>query len=1250
MMVYLHPEGKTVFLKGTKVWFEVLGRQSSFIKHEGKWYLRLPHDLYADHRKAAAHQTQTIIKERYGDGTASLYFSQYDSGSRNFRKYTYGDSVTIGSSIEDDIYVQDTNMKAFRLVRTGNGLRLIEDDNSRELTSGSRFLYLNLCIVIHSDFLMINCPANIYVSLERYQLPEPDGPFPEAEARSLHPVYRSPVFNDHLQTTLEEPQKISSFRRMPLVFSVGPALTMSSAALLVGSISVYRGWMNGRQIADMLPMILLPGVMVISTLVWTPLQRIYERINEKKQTRKRINDFTHYIDNRMLEASQFMAAYDASVQALFPLLSTRTDTAELYTRMPFHQDFLYVRLGTGTHQFAMEYDIRFRLEREDPLYPLLQRLLENTAMETLFLLDLKERRSYAVIGENTAMYILMQLCWFHSPHVLKVSIAADRCWFQEHRDVFRIPHALLGRAGTGLRLFASDENELQTINNELNDRPETMVLFVFGSFEEEVSGFPGTIVYCTEKNRIPYESEVLITASGTYNCDNKQASFVPDAVSTEDLHRLFQNLQRLSFHRDEDLYLSTGPSFFDLYEISAAQEAAVEKRWRTNRVKDAVKAVIGLQENGRPVILDLHEKGQGPHGLIAGMTGSGKSELLITLILSLAVSYSPAELQFVMIDFKGGGAAGTLIHGEYRLPHISSVLTDLDDQIIDRALVSFQNECRRREELFAQLGIYSHSPVMDIHQYQESWSPDSGLPYLPELVIIVDEFAELKKSFPDFMKDLISLARVGRSLGIHLILATQKPAGIVDEQIWSNSRFKICLRVQDKQDSMEVLHDECASRLRTPGSFWMLCDGTLRRGNCGWTGMAAERNACAVSLLSLQAQCIRTVQTQHSSVSQLNALLKEIHRVQMQQKYAVHALWMDPLVSVKKEEIRSEHGVLALIDDYWTNSRKELALEPYGSWYIDSLNRTEKLSFLSVVMTSVLQSTAQQLVIINDNMPELPSWKETGRLSGSLRSTDAYRMKWFADDLASGRCRDTAIIITDISTFMDPGRNAQYLNYWLENTEMLKITLIVFASAAQSIPFRMLSLFRRRLSLQNENQQDLSLLFERNVTQSVKEEKHGLLRDERILTFCWPELPIPDPSCIPGNSYSVPRMPDHLCPEDPEVIGVWMKDCTDFRIPSGTVIVYNSTYPVQAIQNRLIRAGRTVGYAYGTEAADTDILLMSEEQFRKIPASSYPGLLYCGSRYRSYYSLPIVREEIPEHCGVYVHDGKGEVIRLADTE
>ena len=216
------------------------------------------------------------------------------------------------------------------------------------------------------------------------------------------------------------------------------------------------------------------------------------------------------------------------------------------------------------------------------------------------------------------------------------------------------------------------------------------------------------------------------------------------------------------------------------------------------------------------------------------MTGSGKSEFIMTYILSLAVNYHPYEVAFVLIDYKGGGMAKTF----EILPHTAGIITNLDRAAINRSLISIQSELRRRQAIFAEASKESGISNIDIYKYQKMYREGTVTEPLQHLFIISDEFAELKTQRPEFMTQLVSAARIGRSLGVHLILATQKPSGVVDDQIWSNAKFKACLKVQDKADSMDMLKRPEAAELQDTGRFYLQVgyNELFKMGQSAWSG------------------------------------------------------------------------------------------------------------------------------------------------------------------------------------------------------------------------------------------------------------------------------------------------------------------------------------------------------------------------------------------------------------------------------
>lgn len=241
----------------------------------------------------------------------------------------------------------------------------------------------------------------------------------------------------------------------------------------------------------------------------------------------------------------------------------------------------------------------------------------------------------------------------------------------------------------------------------------------------------------------------------------------------------------------------------DLLGPSALTAAGLAARWRSAGPDPAPRASLGMAADG-PFVVDLVT--DGPHTLIAGTTGSGKSEMLRSLVASLACGASPEHLCFVLIDFKGGSAFDACA----RLPHTVGLVTDLDDHLAARALRCLEAELRYRERHLRQAGA---EDLTDLRRRQPRGTT------LPRLVVVIDEFATLAAELPDFIDALVGVAQRGRSLGVHLVLATQRPSGSVSDHIQANTSLRAALRVHSPADSTDVIGvpDAAALPRQRPG-------------------------------------------------------------------------------------------------------------------------------------------------------------------------------------------------------------------------------------------------------------------------------------------------------------------------------------------------------------------------------------------------------------------------------------------------
>ena len=349
------------------------------------------------------------------------------------------------------------------------------------------------------------------------------------------------------------------------------------------------------------------------------------------------------------------------------------------------------------------------------------------------------------------------------------------------------------------------------------------------------------------------------TATGFYkNRADQKMWFTMDPPASANTFEAF--CRRMAAVEVEDTagrgQIPTSLTFLQCMGVDKVQELNVPSRWEKNDSSRRITSPLGESEGGKLFNMSIHRHCS--HGLVAGMTGSGKSELLVSWILSMACNYQPEDVSFVVIDYKGGSTA----YAVEKLPHVCGIITDSGSGI-DRCFQSLEHELRRREDLFAEAGVSDIKDYIKGHRERRIREP------LPRLLIVFDEFKELIKERPAVKKMVNSIAAKGSSLGVHLVLATQNPADAVDEGTWNNTQYQICLKVQNAAASKVMIHEPDAAMITQAGRAYVRV-GTSEKAEVfeliqsSWSGAPyrenSEKGGLEVRYVLMNGERLKTVQ------------------------------------------------------------------------------------------------------------------------------------------------------------------------------------------------------------------------------------------------------------------------------------------------------------------------------------------------------------------------------------------------------
>lgn len=608
--------------------------------------------------------------------------------------------------------------------------------------------------------------------------------------------------------------------------------------------------------------VLASAATTIITIIFSITNYFKTRKEHKQSLVDREASYKKYLVNKSVELHQVNQEQKQGQLYHYPAISellemTKTYSPRIYEKTPLHFDFLYYRLGLGTvaSSSQIDYSNKERGKETDALeksgYELYTKSLE---LDNMPILANLMHGPVGYIGPRNLVLeqlhlLVNQLSVFHSYHDLQfISIFPEA--EKEQWDWMRwLPHATI--QDVNVRGFVYNQRSRDQVLNSLNQilknrknsleenrnsrestifSPHYVVMItdeklildhvIMEFFNEDPSELGCSVIFVEDvmsslsdniKTVIDIRDRntgVLLLEEGQLKDTHFQLDHFPKVFDKEQLPRLLAPLNHLQNLKSS---IPESVTFMEMYGLETFDEFNVTQRWAEHSPHKTLAVPLGLRGKDDIVYLNLHEKAHGPHGLVAGTTGSGKSEIVQSYILSLAVNFHPYDVAFLLIDYKGGGMANLFRN----LPHLLGSITNLDGAQSMRALISINAELKRRQRLF------SENNVNHINQYQKLYKNGEVEEPMPHLFLISDEFAELKAEQPEFMKELVSTARIGRSLGIHLILATQKPSGVVNDQIWSNSKFKLALKVADRADSMEMLKTPDAAEITQAGRAYL---------------------------------------------------------------------------------------------------------------------------------------------------------------------------------------------------------------------------------------------------------------------------------------------------------------------------------------------------------------------------------------------------------------------------------------------
>ncbi len=1002
---------------------------------------------------------------------------------------------------------------------------------------------------------------------------------------------------------------------MPAILTMGSMLMMGMSSMITGVVT-FANIINGNTtLAESWTQLLTAAAMLSCMLILPAITRMYNKHRKKVYERKRQETYSAYIDKKSEEfVTEMRKEQNMLVEKYIPLKDVGDvilyKKRNLWEKNIDDYDFLSLRLGIGSIPpfFKVSYpDEHFSMEEEDNLMGYLRELQKETKMleNVPVSYSFQEKYITGIIGPKYVTQpfvrgLLLQIFAYHGYDSLKICVFTNNENAKYWDEIKNTPYIwndqrtirFFGTNGDDIsqisamfeellaQLKESDNNGPYSSEKKTIKKLPTRYLIFTDDIDAvrnmniirtliETPGYIGiSLVMITEKlNSLPNEVEHFISvderSGGVFErelAESKKINFVPDFMFSS-LDKYAYVISNIPIALNGGKFvLPTTYTFLEMYNVSNVNQLNVTSRWKMSDPINSLSVPIGINEYGEHFKLDLHEKAHGPHGLIAGMTGSGKSEFIITFILSMAINFHPEEVQFVLIDYKGGGLAGAFENREtgLKLPHLAGTITNLDISEINRSLASLQSELKRRQAEFNKARDAVGESTIDIYKYQRMYRNGQVKKPISHLFIISDEFAELKAQQPDFMNELISAARIGRSLGVHLILSTQKPSGVVNDQIWSNAKFKVCLKVQDRSDSQEMIKRPDAASIKETGRFFLQVgyDEYFALGQSAWTGAPyyeadvrkkrVDNSIAFVNYIGAPTKIVDDGKNNAIGVlkgEELPNIMKYI--VEMAKKENVHVkqLWLNALPAViyidglkeKYEYVKQDCNINPVIGEYDAPEKQKqglltMPITTEGNWIIYGMADSGKEELMNSIVYSCITTYSPKevnfylldfgaetmkvyrkaphvgdVVLQNDTDKVLNLWKMIGDIINERKKKFAdYGGDYISYSKATGDVLPNVIVmINGFELYNENYGDATFDTLVSLTRDCMKygVYFIISSTTSNGIRSRLAQYLPNHLVLQMNDKYDYSSLLSRTKLEPSPISGRGLVKLDAVYEF-----------------------------------------------------------------------------------------------------------------------------------------------------